>query len=74
MRALNLINFYVELIVPYNCNFKGLRTTKTYGDRAFTTAAPTVCNRLPQTIRLCYSSNSFKTLLKTHLFQKVYTC
>ena len=49
-------------------------TTKTYGDRAFTTAAPTVWNRLPQTIRLCDSRNSFKTWLKTHLFQKVYTC
>ena len=46
--------FYIQdSIVPYNCNFKGLRsspenfltvppgTTKTYGDRAFAMAAPT---------------------------------
>ena len=47
-------------------------TTTTYGDRAFTTVASTVWNRLPPTIWLCDSSNSFKTLLKTHLFHKVY--
>ena len=77
----NAPSYIQDSIVPYNCNFKGLRssqenvltvpsgTTKTYGDRALATAAPTVWNRLPQTIRLCD-----KTLLKTHLFQKVYTC
>jgi len=41
---------------------------KTFGDRAFVSAAPTIWNALPESVRLCSSINCFKTALKTHLF------
>ena len=45
------------------------RTKKTLGDRAFENVAPEVWNRLPLEIRQCQSLNTFKVLLKTHLFK-----
>ena len=41
---------------------------KTYGDRAFSAAAPAVWNSLPPELRAATSSSIFKTQLKTHLF------
>ena len=41
---------------------------KTYGDRAFSAAAPAVWNSLPPELRAATSCSSFKTQLKTHLF------
>jgi hypothetical protein len=43
---------------------------KTAGDRAFTASAPTLWNRLPKHIRECNTVESFKSVLKTHLFQR----
>ena len=48
------------------------RTSSTLGDCAFSVAAPTLWNSLPLDIRCCDSLQSFKTLLKTHLYNKVY--
>ena len=45
------------------------RTKKTLGDRAFENVAPKVWNKLPLEIRKCQSLNTFKVLLKTHLFK-----
>ena len=45
------------------------RTKKTLADRAFGNVAPKVWNRLPLEIRQCQSLNTFKVLLKTHLFK-----
>ena len=45
---------------------------KTYGDRAFSIAAPTLWNALPLEIRTSVSVDSFKRKLKTHLFKKAY--
>ena len=45
------------------------RTKKTLGDRAFENVAPKVFNQLLLEIRQCQSLNSFKVLLKTHLFK-----
>ena len=42
--------------------------TSTYGDRAFTSAAPKRWNQLPSSIRATRSAGSFKAILKTHLF------
>ena len=42
---------------------------KTLGDRVFENVAPKVWNRLPLEIRQCQSLNTFKVLLKTHLFK-----
>ncbi len=42
--------------------------TKTYGDRAFSVAAPRIWNSLPVNIRSSSSITTFKTLLKTYLF------
>lgn len=41
---------------------------KTYGDRAFSVAAPREWNSLPQEIRLVSGKESFKQRLKTYLF------
>ncbi|XP_033747064.1 uncharacterized protein LOC117332287 [Pecten maximus] len=43
--------------------------TKTYGDRRFDKAAASLWNRLPLKIRSARKIDSFKTLLKTHLFK-----
>ena len=48
------------------------KTRKTLGDRAFSFAAPTVFNALPHFIRRDSNFNSFKSSLKTFLFQIAY--
>ena len=42
--------------------------TKTFGERSFSYAGPSVWNNLPQTLRHSDSTSSFKAALKTHLF------
>ena len=46
--------------------------TVTYGDRAFSRAAPRLWNNLPQSLREATSLHSFKTMLKTFLFRRAY--
>ena len=46
--------------------------TKTYGDRAFSVAAPRLWNALPNSLKAELSFNSFKRNLKTHRFKKAY--
>ena len=46
------------------------RTRTAYGDRAFSVAAPTLWNALPEDIRVETKLTSFKTKLKTYLFAK----
>lgn len=45
---------------------------KSFGDRAFCKAAPTLWNSLPLDIRSCKSVATFKSKLKTYLFKKAY--
>ena len=45
---------------------------KTYGQRAFSVAAPRLWNKLPFEVRACSDVNLFKSKLKTFLFKKVY--
>ena len=76
-------SYIVDLIYvkPLNTRYS-LRSTKglllehpkcktyvTLGDRAFKAAAPTLWNELPIHFRNSKSFNSFKNLLKTHLFK-----
>jgi len=44
--------------------------TLTYGERAFSAAAPRLWNALPVSVRSTTSLQRFKTLLKTYLFIK----
>jgi hypothetical protein len=46
--------------------------TRTYGDRQFDTAAATMWNNLPNSLRNILSVDSFKKDLKTHLFRQAY--
>ena len=46
---------------------------KTYGQRAFSAAAPRLWNKLPFEIRACSDVNLFKSKLKTFLFKKKMT-
>jgi len=54
-----------DLLVP-----PSTKTKKTLGDRAFTTAAPSLWNKLPCAIREEDNFNHFKSKLKTFLFRK----
>jgi len=47
---------------------QGPRTKTRYGDRAFACIAPTLWNKLPPHIQNASTTDSFKSLLKTHLF------
>ena len=50
-----------------------LRTKlKTYADRSFKIAAPTVWNELPHQIRSSQTLLKFKSLLKTHLYKMAF--
>jgi hypothetical protein len=46
--------------------------TKTYGNRAFSVAGPTLWNSLPDSLRQPLSMDSFKNGLKTYLFEKAF--
>jgi len=45
---------------------------KRTGDRAFAVCAPKLWNKLPLNVRACTSLDTFKTSLKTFLFQQAY--
>ena len=45
---------------------------KTYGERAFSVAAPRLWNKLPLQIRLSSSEAVFKANLKTYLFKRAF--
>jgi hypothetical protein len=47
-------------------------TMKKYGDRAFSVCGPKLWNNLPSEIKNAESVDSFKRLLKTHLFKVAY--
>ena len=47
---------------------------KTWGDRAFSVAAPSLWNALPKPIRDAPTLPAFKTALKTHLFRTAFSC
>ena len=48
----------------------GPRTKTRYGDRAFSSIAPSLWNKLPPHIQNAPSTDSFKALLKTYLFNQ----
>ena len=50
----------------------GRVNTKTFGERSFSYAGPSVWNNLPQTLRHSDSTSSFKAALKTHLFNNYF--
>ena len=56
-----------NFIVP-KCNFK------TFGDRAFSSSAPNLSNKLPDTLKVLDNLNYFKSQLKTHLFSLAFNC
>ncbi len=45
---------------------------KTYGDRSFKKAGPTLWNKLPINVRMCERYDSFKIKLKTHLYHEAF--
>ena len=45
---------------------------KFYGDRALSVAGPKLWNALPRELRFCESLDSFKSKLKTHLFNEAF--
>ena len=47
-------------------------STNSYGKRSFYFAAPHLWNDLPLPLRTCQKIDTFKTLLKTHLFRKAF--
>ena len=75
--------YLAELIQPYTAS-RSLRSSdknllvvpvtrlKTFGDRAFSKAAPKLWNNLPSDIRSTKTLSLFKSRLKTHLFAEAY--
>ena len=75
---------YIYKLLSYRNFPRSLRTSgqelltvplaklKTYGDRAFSTAAPRLWNNLPLNIRKSASEDIFKKNLKTYLFKEAY--
>ena len=80
----NLTPSYISQLVKRNIPSRDLRSStsnrlvnvsynlKTYGFRAFSSAAPALWNELPHNIRGCSSVNEFKRLVKSHLFRKAF--
>ena len=78
-----ILNYLTDLLhpsVPSRClrssnkNLLDIPTTrlKSYGDRAFSKAAPVLWNGLPQHLRDPMQFDVFKTKLKSHLFMEAY--
>ena len=84
-KALNgMAPLYITELLSYRTCSRTLRSTdqkhlagpksrlKTYGDRAFSVAAPKLWNELPLDLRSLATINLFKKHLKTDLFKKAY--
>ena len=65
VRSLRSASDVTKLSVP--------RTNKSYGDRSFSTAGPTVWNNIPQNIREFDNLFSFRKNLKTYIFKYMFT-
>ncbi len=63
----NLRSTSTECVLLKPPSTRSIRTS-TYGDRAFSSAAPKLWNELPENIRSAKTVDRFKSLLKTHLF------
>ena len=75
---------YIKDLLKYNDSCRTLRTSnnrlldepranlKTYGERAFSVAAPRLWNKLPLQIRLSSSEAVFKANLKTYLLKPAF--
>ena len=50
-----------KLLIPFT-------KRKTFAQRSFSVAAPTLLNSLPLSVKQASTPNQFKSLLKTHLF------
>ena len=61
-----------DLMTEYCYLVRIIKTLTTLGDRAFVAAAPKLWNNLPSDIRMAKSVDTFKKLLKTHLFSKAF--
>ena len=53
-------------------NVSTVETTVSFGDRAFSVAAPKLWNSVPYEIRSSENLNQFKSKLKTYLFRIAY--
>jgi len=58
-----------DILVP----IRPSKTNTSFGDRAFCVAGPSAWNSPPSQLRLCNSLESFKMMLKTHLFSKSFS-
>lgn len=69
----NLLERYTppkDLRSAEDFQLKDRRVNKQYGERAFEIVGPRLWNKLPLTIKNCSTVASFKTAIKTHLFNK----
>jgi len=84
-KALNgLAPDYIRDLLRFNISGRTLRSSnnrlldepranlKTYGERAFSVAAPSLWNKRPLQIRLSSSEAVFKANLKTYLFKRAF--
>ena len=69
LQLLELYTPKINLRSSEDFQLKDTRVRKVYGERAFAIAGPRLWNTLPLTIKNCATVSSFKTAIKTHLFQ-----
>ena len=84
IKTFGMAPLYITELLSYRTCSRTLRSTdqkllavpksrlKTYGDRAFSVAAPKLWNELPLDLRSLVTINLFKKHLKTDLFKKAY--
>jgi len=71
----SLLNYHTPTRSLHSANTNLLsvpRVCTTFASCGFSTAAPTVWNSLPSSIRSSTSTDTFRCLLKTHCFQQAY--
>ena len=74
MDKLKLRSQQRRLLSSTSCSLFDVPRTRysTFAERSFSVYGPKMWNKLPTQIRNAISLTSFKTLLKTHLFQQAY--
>ena len=74
------INALIEIYKPSRSGLRSSgefslaipKSKRTWGDRAFASAAPHLWNSLPKSIHLSESVDIFKSKLKTHLMEEIF--
>jgi hypothetical protein len=71
LRRTDLVFWHNHIFLSFDLPV--LRCVPSYGERAFSVAAPKLWNKLPMGLMTCTNLLSFNSLLKTHLFRAAFS-